>query len=526
LDRTPARSRRRLLAGAALLALSLAHTWRFRFHVTDDAYISFRYVANFLEGHGLVYNPGERVWGFTNFLWMALLAPGLACGLDPLALARALGVLSSAGALLLVLRVGAPARPARGWNPGGACLLATSGAYLLQALGGLETSGFTLLVLAALALHARARERGGRAAFAAGLAAALAALTRPEGVLLFGLLAADALAPARTSPVPLRRRLALLGLGFAPIALAFEAAMASYYGALWPNSLDAKIGLSLEQLRRGLHYGLVFARNQPVTLAIALAAALRWREARPDERLRLWALLLFAAVAVAVGGDWMLGYRLFHAPIALAAGLVPLALAGVAAGGAPRRARKARAGLVALAAVANLAGSFRDPRVEVASRPTLVAAGERIGRWMRAHLPADALLATNTAGCIPYYSGLRIVDMMGINDRTIARRRELPSGWKGIEKGDGRYVLSRRPDYIQLGSFLGASVPLFLSDIELFGSEEFHRRYELVRFEVDPETTLQIWRRREREREPLGPAERARIQRIARRQLALSAFRY
>ncbi|MCX7840525.1 MAG: hypothetical protein N2559_13895, partial [Anaerolineae bacterium] len=41
----------------------------------DDAYISFRYAQNALRGHGLVFNPGERVEGFTNFLWTALMIP-------------------------------------------------------------------------------------------------------------------------------------------------------------------------------------------------------------------------------------------------------------------------------------------------------------------------------------------------------------------------------------------------------------------------------------------------------------------
>jgi hypothetical protein len=47
-----------------------------------------------------------------------------------------------------------------------------------------------------------------------------------------------------------------------------------------------------------------------------------------------------------------------------------------------------------------------------------------------------------------------------------------------------------------------------------------------VTFEVDARTTLRIWRRRERERGPLEPAERAQIARIAARQLELSRFRY
>ncbi|MFQ5945318.1 MAG: hypothetical protein ACE5NC_03625, partial [Anaerolineae bacterium] len=47
----------------------------------DDAYISFRYARNWVEGEGLVFNPGERVEGYTNFLWTVALAPAIALGL-------------------------------------------------------------------------------------------------------------------------------------------------------------------------------------------------------------------------------------------------------------------------------------------------------------------------------------------------------------------------------------------------------------------------------------------------------------
>ena len=42
--------------------------------IQDDAYTSFRYVKNFVEGNGLVFNPGERVEGYTNFLWVMILS--------------------------------------------------------------------------------------------------------------------------------------------------------------------------------------------------------------------------------------------------------------------------------------------------------------------------------------------------------------------------------------------------------------------------------------------------------------------
>src|SRR6266404_6487941 len=41
------------------------------FCLFDDDMISMRYAANFVHGHGLVWNPGhEKVLGFTNLLWV------------------------------------------------------------------------------------------------------------------------------------------------------------------------------------------------------------------------------------------------------------------------------------------------------------------------------------------------------------------------------------------------------------------------------------------------------------------------
>jgi len=107
----------------ALLALSLAlyavMAVRLRF-VCDDAYISFRYARNLAEGLGLVYNPGERVEGYSNFLWVLAAAGLKACGLNVLLLMPILGALCGA---LLIWRVHraagstwAPGPVRRGWR--------------------------------------------------------------------------------------------------------------------------------------------------------------------------------------------------------------------------------------------------------------------------------------------------------------------------------------------------------------------------------------------------------------------------
>ena len=54
--------------------LCLAALFLFRDFHQDDAYISMRYAANLLSGEGLVWNPGERVEGYTNFLHVMALA--------------------------------------------------------------------------------------------------------------------------------------------------------------------------------------------------------------------------------------------------------------------------------------------------------------------------------------------------------------------------------------------------------------------------------------------------------------------
>ena len=67
----------RVLLGAAVLGLAacaIVFTVTYQGNVVDDALISFRYAVNLVEGRGLVFNPGERVEGYTNFLWTIVLA--------------------------------------------------------------------------------------------------------------------------------------------------------------------------------------------------------------------------------------------------------------------------------------------------------------------------------------------------------------------------------------------------------------------------------------------------------------------
>ena len=235
--------------------------------LTDDAFISFRYVRNLLEGHGLVFNPGEYVEGYTNFLWVLELAAlwGL-FGLRPEHTANWLSV-AYTGATLATLGwwlARSPTRHDRGflaWLALG--LLGSSATFAVwTAGGGLETRQFTcFIVVAVVCLAVHKHQRWGLVA--ASLSLAAAALTRPEGLLLaaccFGWFAAQHLVHARraTPRSPGRddgiagtlaavirrldwRELVCLIAPFAIVVAAHFLWRYGYYGEWLPNTYYAK----------------------------------------------------------------------------------------------------------------------------------------------------------------------------------------------------------------------------------------------------------------------------------------------
>jgi hypothetical protein len=94
-------------------AAGLLHFVNFAF---DDAFISFRYAENLVEGRGLVFNPGERVEGFSNPLWTLLLTLPVLLGADRfelglLACAKLMGACATLVTVVVVARTTALLAP-------------------------------------------------------------------------------------------------------------------------------------------------------------------------------------------------------------------------------------------------------------------------------------------------------------------------------------------------------------------------------------------------------------------------------
>ena len=148
----------------------------------DDFFVTYRYALNLAEGHGFVYNPGERVLGLTNpGLGLLLAGLYLLTGLEIPWMATAIFAFGLLGFVLLLLREGL--HRGRGIEAflGGTLVLVST--YIWICHGGAASMVLLLLVAAATL--------AGRAPTGAGTVAGLAVWCRPEallGVLLLGLL--------------------------------------------------------------------------------------------------------------------------------------------------------------------------------------------------------------------------------------------------------------------------------------------------------------------------------------------------
>ena len=485
-----------------ILAVLIYHNYSIRPWMLDDAFISFRYAENFAAGHGLVFNPGERVEGYTTFLWVFILAVGKAIGLRVISLSQILGALFTLGTVLLLLfAYRFNSRISKSGALLAALFLGTCGAFTPWLSSGMEVSLFAFLVLLSLLYHFSLSEKqtpGVRQLLLLGAFLALSSLTRPEGLLVAGLVLAGRLLTGRKTGW---RNFLFAFLSFACIYIPYFCWRFAYYGYPLPNTFYTKVGSSAEQISRGLAYFKDFLSPAILLITIVMIPLVTLRWFRTYRNLSLIPLILFfyTAYIILVGGDIMPAFRFFTPLLpllCLLAGIVLSSLPG------PRKLAVVTGIILSLAVVAYNLYEIRHDwyirnKIEI---DKTAARGREVGLWLRIHSRHDAVIATNTAGSIPYFSRLKTIDMLGLNDLHIAHRpiADLGKGSPGHEKGDGVYVLSRRPDYIHLGSSLGSIRPDhgFLSDEEIFAQPLFHQLYELKIISLPSGNRLNIYRKK------------------------------
>ena len=314
----------------------VANSW-----VGDDAYISFRVVDNLVHGHGLTYNPPERVQAFTHPLWLLLHIPAYLISGEFFYTTLAVSFAASVAALLVAFKwlafarrtVGAglrrsPAVAAFGRGGGRAVLLLvtvlSSKAFVDYTSSGLENPLSYLLLAVFFTRLFQDLDLGRRSFSAREVAwytsvAALAFVNRIDSVLLYAPVLLWIAAAAFTS---IRWRvLAALALGALP-ALVWEAFAIVYYGFALPNTFYAKVATGIPEwwlVRQGFVYLMNSLGYDPVTLSIIAVAAIAGLASRDLPFAAVSAgLVLSVGYTVWVGGDHMAG-RFFSVPFFLAA---------------------------------------------------------------------------------------------------------------------------------------------------------------------------------------------------------------
>ena len=431
---------------AIVAALGLAHIVYMRV-MYDDAFISYRYAENLARGLGLVYNPGERVEGYSNFLWTLLMSLVVEVGGRPEAWGPVLSAAVALGTLVLVMWA-AHRRGAHGALAG--ALLAASSCWATWATGGLETALFSgLVTLGAVALMIAVepgRPMSGRALLVSALALGLACLTRPDGPLVVASAGAIVVALAAMRRLPARAALAWFGVAVG-IALAHELWRLGYYGHLLPNTFAVKppgptrFVFGWRYLRdavKDLHLYLLAA---PMLAAALLRAPARGLKAR-DVAIVGAIVVPFTLYLASTGGDFMPVYRFVAPLLPLVTLAAAAALQGVSDRLSARRLAPVGYALVALVSLAygglNLRHSWRQQGIW--NEGELVSVGwarQEVDDWLRigdllrtVALPTDTL-ATTAAGAVPYRSRLYTIDMLGLNATDLSRFRRLASNRPG-----------------------------------------------------------------------------------------------
>lgn len=440
------RPRRWPAVAAVLLGLALI-AWRaaqYKRWIVDDAAITFAYARSLAEGLGPVAQPGVApVEGFSNPTWTVLLAAGRVLGLfdhgtlfgvpDYVLFPKALALLCCAGILVAIHSAGALVTR-RPWllTAAAGAILAAVPSFVVWSFSGLENSLFALAVTVLAVLTFRAVLLGRllttRVAVAAGLLAAAAALTRPDGAIyvvsyplvVLLLLRRDAIKPG----------LRAIATAFAAFAVPFGAYVIwrfFEFGRLVANTAVAKAQdvPAVGQLNRAAdlveYAGALAVLLFMAVVGLAMARSSWWREG-------LCALLIplgLALIAYAVmEPDWMGQFR-FATPVwPLAATIGVLSALEVLRGTRLRGRIVLTIALVAAllpsgVALATAGGKFRDT-------PTLPMCfiADRFGRMFNQYsdllgVRQGSILEPDLGGS-SLTSRLPIVDLAGLADHRIA----------------------------------------------------------------------------------------------------------
>lgn len=455
-----------LLAGAVVLVLVYVNAAGGGFPL-DDSWIHQVYGRNLAETGQWAFVPGQPSAASTAPLYTVLLAAGYALGVSYQVWTHLLGVV----ALFITTALGArmaerlaPGQKLAGWLAGGVLVLAWH--LVWSAVSGMETMLFSMftLVLIALAWHERDTAAESLRAVAVrggifGVLAALTTLTRPEGVMLAGLvgLLILILRPQHGLRGALVWGVAA-GLGFVVAMLPYLLLNLELTGGLLPDTAAAKQAQAAVLLATLSYPARVWRMLEPLTaggqllllpgmicFAVICGRALREDHQRGfDLLLLLWPAALILLYAARLPAAYQHGrYVIPVLPALIVAGVVgSVWLVRVSRHSLLGRVM-VRALMISSLVVFVYFGLLLGPAtyardVRIIDEEMVTAA-----HWIRDNVPPENLLAIHDIGAVGYFAPRSLLDIAGlVSPELIPLIGDEAATWAFLEAQGARYLMA------------------------------------------------------------------------------------
>lgn len=270
--------------------------------LSDDAYITFRTIDNFISGFGLTWNAGERVQTFTHPLWMFVLSLFYFLTREFYFTSIFLSITISLAAFYLLIRkisVSVYNTIITG------LILIFSKAFVDYSTSGLENP-LTHLLIVLFFTHFLNDEQKKNKLLQLSVLASLAALNRLDIILIF----IPPLFYVYFQENKKVKNLFILLAGFAPLIF-WEIFSLFYYGFPFPNTAYAKLNTGINQselIQQGANYFLDSLCLDPLTvfvLIFGIILVLIKRKSKLD--LIAMGIVLYIFYIINIGGDFMSG---------------------------------------------------------------------------------------------------------------------------------------------------------------------------------------------------------------------------
>ena len=294
-----------------------------------------------------------------------------------------------------------------------------------------------------------------------GVLLSLLTAVRPDGALYTAILIGVLLTSGGLSKRAISWSL-LIGILPALSWLVLAAFRYWYYGDFVPNTAYAKLAFSpyhmsrfgIRYLLRG--YGLLFPLALVIPVLCFWSQKIRWYRARI--RFLTASIVLWSLYLLVIGGDVDPPSRHFM-PILIFQAFMITGLFSIIREKNPALVCRGNfilflLGFSLYGAINFFEAEVRDARAPLNQFDDNNEIKVGFARVLKtAFKDCNPLMAVYAAGLVPFYTEFRSIDMLGLNDRHIARHppKDFGTGWIAHELSDPDYVFSRKPDLIVQG---------------------------------------------------------------------------